>query len=891
MYDIDRTKKPKKISLFLAKPNKTIIGKLRDAMDINQGIKFGDVNDLTFTIPYYISINHKKELNPLVNQIRERFLVKVVLGDASEWYVIRKKTKSGNDTDTLKIECFSLGYELKYTKMIDYSVTSTSCLKVLLECLKGTNWKVGYVNTEFNLIYRSFDVSSSTKLDFLFQIADTFKGVVTFDTNNRLVNIWKEEELSVYKGFLISYGKYLQTIDEEIDMDEVCTRLHIRGNNGLTINKVNPTGQDYIDDFSYFLYPFERDENRNVIQSSYFMDDSLCHAIVDYNEKVDSLKDKFKKLLEEKKTQEGILTAENNKLDELNSDLTIILDNIEISKVNNEPNEDLIKQRDNKQAEITKQKNKVSVLESIISGIAHDITYLGKEIKIENNLTESQMEELIYFIYEDEWSDDNYIDENELYKAAIKQMSERNSPPINISIEIINFFEIVEEQYNWDRLGIGDIIKIKHDRLGVYVQAKIIGINFDYEAGTIKLTISNLKRINSNMNWINKLMYTIQKNDKDYTKRKVEWNKIATNFNIRNDRISAKPSNPIFKNLTHVENDNGSVNLTISWDYSDYKITNNDSDNIDGFIVYLYSNDKNETYIFGSKMVNETKISMNFSESKYTFPSLPSNKYYTLGVQAYRMVDEDINSEGILLSDIISSNTPYLPSSTININGRVNGVRQIVGPVPPLNPEKNDKWTDTSGTSPVEKVYNGEIWVETAVGNVDKLNGYSASTEDVSNTVVVRDSTGIINGSISGDANTVGGKNPSDFISINAAGIENGVATLDSTGNVPSIQLNNVKNFASGNYVGNGTISRFVNTGFAPTLVKIYTTNATDNSLFIPSLTGGFLFAINTTAFYLNGISPSPVNGKLNVNGFETGNSIDVLGNKLNTTYYWEAYK
>lgn len=49
-------------------------------------------------------------------------------------------------------------------------------------------------------------------------------------------------------------------------MDDVVTRLHVTGKDGIVINSVNPTGQGYLDDFSFFLNPFQRDENRNVVK-------------------------------------------------------------------------------------------------------------------------------------------------------------------------------------------------------------------------------------------------------------------------------------------------------------------------------------------------------------------------------------------------------------------------------------------------------------------------------------------------------------------------------------------------------------------------------------------------------------------------------------------------
>lgn len=54
--------------------------------------------------------------------------------------------------------------------MLNYQAVSYNCLQVLNDVLKDTNWSIGYINDEFNLKYHQFDVSSSSKLDFINEI-------------------------------------------------------------------------------------------------------------------------------------------------------------------------------------------------------------------------------------------------------------------------------------------------------------------------------------------------------------------------------------------------------------------------------------------------------------------------------------------------------------------------------------------------------------------------------------------------------------------------------------------------------------------------------------------------------------------------------------------------
>ena len=713
-YGIDKNKKPKKISIFLAKPNKTIIGKLGDSFNKRLAIKFTELNELSFSLPYKIERKHKLVKHPYIDEIKERFLIKVVYGTTIDWFIIRKKTKSSTDSDILNVECISLAYELRYQKIRGYEVTAYNCFQVTTDCLSNTNWNIGYINPEFNLNYRKFDVANSSKLDLIYKIAETFKGVVTFDTVNRLVNFWKEEEISTYKGFWISYGKYLQTIEESLDSDEIVTRLYVRGSDDLTISGVNPTGELWIDDFSYFMYPFEVDESDNVIKSSeHGMSDDLCLALLRYNRKVSANKTSFADLLANKKTKQELLSIENNKLITLNSELKIILDDIEVARINGDSTSSLNSLAAAKKSEINKQKAVIKEVENDVANEDLAISSLKSNLKLENNLSDSEVSELTNYIQQDDWSDDNYIDENDLYEAAIEELKKKNSPPVNITMGLVNFLEVVEEQRNWDKLNIGDIIKIKHDPLGIYVDAKIVEITFDFETSSISLNVSNAKKIRTLEDRLKEAFYTIKKVNTDYNARKEDWMKTAINFNKRNDRIKDKPTNPTLirgSSVSHIENDNGSVNLTLSWEYPDNNITGKDADNIDGFYIYMYASPVNEPYIFGSSMVKETKVPLNFDSRSYTFPNVTSNYYYTLGVRAYRYVDEDINKEGILLSDIITEEEPYLPSLFVNVKGRINGSKYTVSPTLPENPIIND--VNLSTVDAKTRIYDGEKWIE-----------------------------------------------------------------------------------------------------------------------------------------------------------------------------------
>jgi phage minor structural protein len=331
--NLDLTKKPVDIELFLAKPNYEIIAKLKHSFNISNSLKLGGINEISFNVPYEVNIRKEWVKNPHIDKIKDRYLIKAKVGNFEEWYQIRRINKSmDNDKDIININAYLLPYQLGDTLIRSYESTSYNASKVLSDALSSTAWSVGYVDAEFDLKFRSFKVDSQTALDFVIQIADTFNALIIWDTYNKKVNLYNPNNIGSNRGLTIRYGKYLDSIDRESNSDEMVTRFHAYGRDGISIRTQNPTGTTYLDDFSFFMYPFQRDSTRNVLNSSDYMSDGLCHAILDYNDKLETKKTEFANLLSQKNEKEGILTIKENEIDTLGEQLSVIQDIIDVQQ-------------------------------------------------------------------------------------------------------------------------------------------------------------------------------------------------------------------------------------------------------------------------------------------------------------------------------------------------------------------------------------------------------------------------------------------------------------------------------------------------------------------------------------------------------------------------------
>ena len=196
---------------------------------------------------------------------KSRYLVKAKLGDVSEWYRIEKINDDGGETDKKIYTLYSLGIELSDKQIRGYAEVSINAEEALLDALSGTIWNTGYIDSAFLVKYRTFEIPQKSALDFVNQIAETFNALVIYDTDNRTVSLYNPANIGSDKGLKVSYGRYLQSINREEDATQVVTRLKAYGADDMSIQRVNATGTTYIEDFSYFMYPFERDGSGTVL--------------------------------------------------------------------------------------------------------------------------------------------------------------------------------------------------------------------------------------------------------------------------------------------------------------------------------------------------------------------------------------------------------------------------------------------------------------------------------------------------------------------------------------------------------------------------------------------------------------------------------------------------
>lgn len=530
--DVDYSKKAQEAKLHLAKPNKQVIDIIHEKFGDSVSLKLGDINELTFSIPHQVEDEETGEMikNKHVDMIRERMLIRLTLGAYKEWYIIDEIEEAGEDFDIFTVKAFSLGYELRSKKCPVFSSENVYNAREALErMLSETIWTVGEIDPIFEEMYRSFDTSENTNvLDAIMQAVETYGALIEWDTHNRKISFKDMKKVGRFRGMTVNYGRLLRSIRRIRTTDEMITRLHIRGAEGLTIHSVNPTGQGYIEDFSFFMYPFERDENKNVIRSSYFMSDELCHAILNHKEALEKYSPSIMQLQSILSEKEAQLITEESKLRQLGLELENIIALLDVAKATD--NQELIEQRTQekmaKESEIQAQQIVVGTLKTEIARIIEDIEALQKEIETASGFTPELLDELNLYIIEKDWVDDRYIDPQELYEDGLKEFERLRQPKVVIDVTIDNLLNIVEEQYYWDKLVLGDRIKVKYPQMGIEYMATIIEINYDLENGEANLVIANTKELLDDMEKLIQLLYSNSSASTLIENNKYKWDKI-----------------------------------------------------------------------------------------------------------------------------------------------------------------------------------------------------------------------------------------------------------------------------------------------------------------------------------------------------------------------------
>lgn len=523
--------------VFLCKPNRNTIAKVTNHMGLNRIVNLGKLNEINFSLPYEIEKNNELVRNPLIDLIRERYFIRFEQGNEKEWFIINEISESMDaDKDVMSIHAFSLGYELNDRELRYYECPPQNVTQILTDVLAETIWTIGYIDADFNILYRPFNVTDRSILDVIYEVADIFGADVIFDSNKRTVNFKKFDNIGNYLGLTVSLGKLMKSMNKSSFPDEMITILKAFGNEGLTFNDVNPSGTNYIENYDFYMYPFElEDDGVTVLKHSPYMSDELCFALIKYKKLLEENSEEFNNLLTQKEEKHEILAKKQNELAVLTTELEIIKDKLATENAAGNDVSQIIVEKQEKENQVNSKQADIDSVNAEIEQITERIKEFQQLISIENNFTQKELDEKRQYEHVRNWTNDHIVESKDLYEEALKHLEKVKVPKINFEIDIIDFLQVLDEKHNWDKLNIGDTIRIYYEKFNVNVKAKIISIDFDYDSHSIKLQIANFTDLDEDWQKMIRQSYTISSN---YNSDKYKWNNASEKLGEINEMIN-----------------------------------------------------------------------------------------------------------------------------------------------------------------------------------------------------------------------------------------------------------------------------------------------------------------------------------------------------------------
>ena len=504
-------------TLILCKMNGQRMGMIpySSVDSIKRGIN--SVSELTFSVHKYYGEENLR--NPLYDELKTERFIEL---DEDECYVIKNISEVNERLKSVTAYSREKKLFKNMAEFEDITLTLKNPYTDIEGCFSldellydATGWRVGYVSDK--VLYRSnetvldnvtgeVEITLTTEEKLRYQesvstnwydyintdIAEQFECYPVFDSYNKVVNLYSDDELGEDPQLMLSYDNYLKEIELSDDTEDIVTKLVLSGNDDLTISEVNPSGETFVEDFSYFI------ESRE-------MSDALINALNVYYEIVKVRAIQWDNLRQEKLEKEMTMTERKNELLVVYSNmksLEFAIGQSSDEAFNAQQQEILVELNDRRvllEAEINELNININDLDNSIYNINQ---LCKKKYATDNNgvliFNETLLNELKEFIYQDTYSNDAITDGLTLMRIGKRKVSQSCYPTKTWTISSVNFIErLIDNGFrqHWNgELGLGDMIVLKGDEFIEIIY--VIGYTQNFKDKTIELELSNKKAEN-----------------------------------------------------------------------------------------------------------------------------------------------------------------------------------------------------------------------------------------------------------------------------------------------------------------------------------------------------------------------------------------------------------
>ena len=504
-----------KYSIELCKTNETPIGALpSDCLD-SLTCKLCDLDEAKLTVHkyYYSNIDKIKvgfylydEIKPerIITLNNRKFIIKSVEEDDKNkikillCYAKQKKLEK----NTISVE--DLGF---YLMDSDEDQGIFNLDEYMYE---ETGWRFGHIDNEVR--YNSngeprLRWQESVEEDWYTYLNSTlakqYNCITVFDDEHGLVNLYAIDNFGDDLKIFLSYDNYLKELSRTDNSSDIVTKLKLIGNEEKCyIEDVNPTGLNYIENYSYFIE--SGDMSNELITALNTYDEMVKERTITWKELNTQLLEKQNELTIKK--NEEYMAIENYKAQKKSYDYYA-------SKVGtSEDSTGAYTSLAEQLAPIVAQyKEDVERLYLEVKNLEEDIANLNASIKQINilcrkptatdsngNLIFNQqlLDELKLFIYSDTYADDSFYDAEEMLEVGKRNLELSCKPTVSWNISVADFTARlrIPNRVKWNgTLGLGDVIGLYDTETGEETFVYVIEYTKDFKSKSLSLTLSNKK--------------------------------------------------------------------------------------------------------------------------------------------------------------------------------------------------------------------------------------------------------------------------------------------------------------------------------------------------------------------------------------------------------------
>ena len=504
-----------KYSIELCKTNETPIGALpSDCLD-SLTCKLCDLDEAKLTVHkyYYSNIDKIKvgfylydEIKPerIITLNNRKFIIKSVEEDDKNkikillCYAKQKKLEK----NTISVE--DLGF---YLMDSDEDQGIFNLDEYMYE---ETGWRFGHIDNEVR--YNSngeprLRWQESVEEDWYTYLNSTlakqYNCITVFDDEHGLVNLYAIDNFGDDLKIFLSYDNYLKELSRTDNSSDIVTKLKLVGNEEKCyIEDANPTGLNYIENYSYFIE--SGDMSNELITALDTYDEMVKERTITWKELNTQLLEKQNELTIKK--NEEYMAIENYKAQKKSYDYYA-------SKVGtSEDSTGAYTSLAEQLAPIVVQyKEDVERLYLEVKNLEEDIANLNASIKQINILcrkptaTDSNgdlifnqqlLDELKLFIYSDTYADDSFYDAEEMLEVGKRNLELSCKPTVSWNISVADFTARlrIPNRVKWNgTLGLGDVIGLYDTETGEETFVYVIEYTKDFKSKSLSLTLSNKK--------------------------------------------------------------------------------------------------------------------------------------------------------------------------------------------------------------------------------------------------------------------------------------------------------------------------------------------------------------------------------------------------------------